>query len=215
MRHDALGILVEAGRTSDQCAANRDVAGALRAWIVQAELADVLGDLVDELEEVARRLAERRSDECRVVVASAEIPGTTQSAHDLRADHSLARVRRLRAERLPIGFELDDLEQQQRDRALVSACDREIAAHELLEVAEAHEPGARVDSIEARDLLPRTAELALQQRDLDVGRGLNPAVNDGLLNAEEVLELAARVVQRLDAHMGCATTCRPCAGRAA
>ena len=168
-RDDAFGLFVEAWRTSDQRTADRDVAAALRTRVVQAQLADVLGDLNDELVKVARRLADRRGNERRVVVASAEIPGTTQSAHDLRANHSLARVRRLRAERLPIGLELDDLEQQHRDHSLVAARDREIAAHELLEIPEAHEPGARIDSIEARNLLPRTAELALQQRDFDVG----------------------------------------------
>ena len=55
-----------------------------------------------------------------------------------------------------------------RDETPLAARDAEIAAQQLLKMAEAQQPGSGIDAIEIRDLLPRAAELALQQRHLDV-----------------------------------------------
>ena len=107
-------------------------------------------------------LADHRSDECRFVVARAQVACTAQRAHDLRADHSLAGVGGFVAERLLIDVVLDDLEHEQRDETPVAARHGQIAAQHFLEVRKAHEPGRGIDSIERRQLLPRAPELALQ-----------------------------------------------------
>ena len=96
-------------------------------------------DSLDQRLNVVSVLPDDGRDQRRVVVARAQIAGTAQRAHDLRADHALAGVGCLVAERLPIDVELDDLEDEQRDEAPVAARHREIASQHLLKVREAQQ----------------------------------------------------------------------------
>jgi hypothetical protein len=105
---------------------------------------------------VVRCLANHGRHQRSIVVACTEIARATQRAHDLRTDHTLARIRGFAAKRLSIHVELDDLEDEQRDEALIASRDGEIAAQCFLEVTESQEPGRRIDPIQVRDLLSRS-----------------------------------------------------------
>ena len=139
-RDQRLGIVVRARRATDDDRARLDIAARLGARIVQLELPHALGDSLRQRPNLVGMLADGRRNQRRVVVARAQIAGAAQRAHDLRADHALAGIGSLVAERLPIDVELDDLEHEQRDEAPVAARHREIAPQHFLEVREPHEP---------------------------------------------------------------------------
>ena len=160
-------------------------------------------------------LADGGRNQRRVVVARAEIARTPQRTHDLRTDHALTGIGGLVAERLSINGVLDDLEYQQRHEAPIAARHREITPHRLLEVGKAHETRGGIDAIRGRNLLPRAAELALQQRNFAArvrGRGafrilVRRRVTAGgqsrarLMRQQEVAQLAACAAQRRDADV--------------